>query len=271
MLLRHPADRLSIAYVLVHVGLMAWGAWPLAALSAVLAVGVTNIAHHHAHHVMWRHRLANRATDVVLSALMGIPIFVFPASHIRMHHRRITLGQDATHPSRFGSENHFVGLLAHPFRVLPAVMPDLIAFVRRRARGGLRGVLPLVLQMAAPIGLAVALAAIDPHWWWQSVLIPQLVGLHVLLAANYFQHARTEPTTSLAHSRSFVGGVNRVWFNIGYHTAHHEHPRAHWSELPTAHAELAARIPPELIKRSFIAYIWRDLIVAPIATSRRGR
>ncbi|MEO7404348.1 MAG: fatty acid desaturase, partial [Burkholderiales bacterium] len=184
MLLRHPADRLSIAYVLVHVGLTAWGAWPLVFLSAILAVGVTNIAHHHAHRAMWGHRLANRATDVVLSALMGIPIFVFPASHIRMHHRRITEGRDATHPSRFGSENHFVGLLAHPFRVLPAVLPDLIEFVRQRARGGLRGVLPLALQIAAPIGLAVALATINRDWWWHSVLIPQLIGVHVLLAAN---------------------------------------------------------------------------------------
>ena len=36
--------------------------------------------------------------------------------------------------------------------------------------------------------------------------------------------------------------VNPLLFNIGLHTAHHEHPRAHWSQLPALHGQLRDRL-----------------------------
>jgi fatty acid desaturase len=38
---------------------------------------------------------------------------------------------------------------------------------------------------------------------------------------------------------------NWIRNNFGYHTAHHLHPEAHWSELPALHAQIADRIPAE--------------------------
>src|SRR5256885_16702539 len=35
----------------------------------------------------------------------------------------------------------------------------------------------------------------------------------------------------LNYARNFEGWVNPLLFNIGLHTAHHERPQAHWSEL----------------------------------------
>jgi beta-carotene hydroxylase len=275
MLLRHRADRLSIAYFLAYValvvadGLLApGGLWFITILCAILAVGLTNIAHHHAHRAMWLDRRGNRATDIVLSAVMGVPMFVFPASHIRTHHRGLTRGTDTTHPSRFGDDNHFLGMLAHPFRVLPIVGPDLATYVARGIRRPSTRAL-IIAQLVAPIALAAVLVAFDPYRWAMTVLIPQLVGIHVLLAANYFQHAHTDPTAPFTHSRSFLGTVNRVWFNIGYHAAHHQWPRAHWSELPECHARLASSIPSQMVEQHFLAYIWRTLIVLPLATRRR--
>lgn len=277
MRLRHRADRLAIAYFSAYIALViangqlaSGGLWVVTFASAILAIGLTNIAHHHAHRSMWRHRSANRATDIVLSAVIGVPMFVFPASHIRTHHRGLTRGTDTTHPSRLGTDNHFLGMLAHPLRVLPIVGPDLATFIARGIRRPSTRAL-VIAQIAAPIALAAVLVAIDPYRWAMTVLIPQLIGIHVLLAANYFQHAHTEPTAPFTHSRSFTGAVNYVWFNIGYHAAHHEWPRAHWSELPALHARLAPSIPAHLMEPRFLAYVWRTLIVLPIATGRRIR
>jgi hypothetical protein len=37
---------------------------------------------------------------------------------------------------------------------------------------------------------------------------------------------------------------NRVTFNIGHHTAHHEKPTLHWSLLPARTAQIRERIHP---------------------------
>ena len=59
--LNHSAERFSIGYLVASLALLAvhaWifpnGFWPLTIVSGILAVGVTNIAHNHAHCAMWQ-------------------------------------------------------------------------------------------------------------------------------------------------------------------------------------------------------------------------
>lgn len=271
--MRHPADRSALAYVALHVALMAlnWtagGHWGLAAASAILAVGITCIAHNHAHLPIWRSRRANRLTDVVLSALLGIPVFVFRASHNAVHHRGLARGRDPTSPWRFGDDNHLPGFLAHPFRVLPVVVPHIAGRAGRLVRRRPRAAMVLALQCLAAGAPTLAVLAADPERALVAVLLPQWIGLHMLLGANYLQHAQARGTTASAQSRNFLGQVNAFWFNIGYHTAHHGAPRLHWSLLPARHRAIAATIPPELLQRSLRAYAWRQLVLAPLARRR---
>ena len=58
-----------------------------------------------------------------------------------------------------------------------------------------------------------------------------------------------------AIARNFEGRVNPLLFNIGLHTAHHEHPRAHWSELPRLHAGSRERIDPRMLEPGFLGYV----------------
>jgi len=269
MPLRHPADRRSIACVTLQAGLLAlaWasgGHAALLAVSAVLAVSVTTIAHNHAHVPLWHGRVANRITDVALSAMMGVPMLVFPASHVAMHHRHLRSGRDRTLPARFGPDNHLAGFLAHPFRVLPVVIPDIVRHVRRRLHRCPADRPWIAAQCVAVIGPGAVLGAIDPTLWTSTVLIPQLAGIHMLLGANYLQHAGARPLDPAAHSRSFVGAVNRLWFNIGLHHAHHEHPQAHWSALPALHRAAAPGMDPAMIERSLVTYMLRTLALRPL-------
>lgn len=54
--------------------------------------------------------------------------------------------------------------------------------------------------------------------------------------------------------------MNRWFFNIGYHTAHHLQPRLHWSALPAAHQRIASQIDPRLTERSLLRYALVTLV-----------
>ena len=90
------------------------------------------------------------------------------------------------------------------------------------------------------------LALVDWRRWLLFVLLPQLFGLHFLLATNYLQHAHADGRSSINFARNFEGAVNPLMFNIGLHTAHHLHGKAHWTELPALHARYRSQIDPLL-------------------------
>jgi fatty acid desaturase len=100
------------------------------------------------------------------------------------------------------------------------------------------------------------------------VLAPQLHGLHWLLGANYLQHAGAQPGLgpeassgeNIDYSRNFTGWINLIWFNIGYHTAHHENGRIHWSDLPQQHRSYEHQVPDWLKVNSLAWYFVRVLI-----------
>jgi fatty acid desaturase len=110
----------------------------------------------------------------------------------------------------------------------------------------------------------VGCALADPVKMLLYVLIPQAVGLHFLLASNYLQHAHASEGSRYNHSRNFVGISNLVWFNVGYHTAHHESEHIHWTELPAAHRQIDTHISPSLVERSLVRYFLGTLILGQV-------
>jgi fatty acid desaturase len=92
--------------------------------------------------------------------------------------------------------------------------------------------------------------------------LPQAAALFWLLASNYLQHAHARGDSEFAHSRNFLGGVNQLGFNVGYHSAHHHDPDRHWSELPELHARIAHRIPSRLLEPGLLPYMTRVFVLA---------
>ena len=111
------------------------------------------------------------------------------------------------------------------------------------------------MQYAAVLVFWAVLAAVDWQKWILIVLIPQLFGLHWLLASNYLQHAHADGHSRINFARNFEGLINPLLFNVGLHTAHHLHGRAHWSELPELHRRYRPRIHARLRGESFTWYI----------------
>jgi fatty acid desaturase len=278
MSLRELRDLQSLAYLVVAPALALWQ-WrhgfdgPLYTLMLLLWIGVGVIHHHHAHRPMWRARTLNRATDLWLALLQGHPTYAFAATHNANHHRHRHGPRDwaRTYCFRGGDSNHAWGYLLHPFQAAGALYPHFLAHLARMRRhrpGVWRWAL---LQYALVAAAWLAALAAD----WRGALLylalPQFVALHTLLGANYFQHAHADGCSRWNYARNFTGAVNWLYFNIGFHTAHHEHPREHWSRMPALHCALRAHVHPALEERSFALYLLRVMALGALWPRWRSR
>lgn len=279
--LRHWRDVQSLAYMVALPLIVLWQwqhgwLWWLYAVQLFLTLGIGVIHHNHTHQRMWQGRWANRTTDYALTLLQGHPTFVFWPAHVGNHHRFRHGPQDVarTYRPEFGGDsNHLGGYLLHPLQAACVLYPLFLRWLTRlrvHAPGAFRYCMG---QYALWLSSWVCLLALD----WQKalllVIVPQLHGLHWLLATNYLQHAhadgrplsraqRNTAGTALNYARNFEGWVNPLLFNIGLHTAHHECPQAHWSALTRLHAQhYRQRVHPALNEGGLLPYMGRVFVL----------
>jgi hypothetical protein len=274
--LRNGRDWQSLAYMVALPGLMAWQwvyGWNglLYGLTLFLTLGIGVVHHNHTHRRMWRQRRANRVTDMCLTLLQGHPTFVFFPAHMANHHRHAHGLRDLARTYRYGGgdTNHLAGYLLHPFQAVCSLYPLFWRWLARLKRYRPGAVRYCYAQYVAWLSLWGGLLVIDPVKALVFVILPQLHGLHWLLATNYLQHAHTDGGPDrrprLTYARNFEGWVNPLLFNIGLHTAHHEHGRAHWSELTVLHAACyRPRIDPRLIEAGLLSYMLRVFVLSLI-------
>ena len=291
--LRHWRDLQSLLYMLALPALVAWQwqhgwNWLLYGLTLFLTLGIGVIHHNHTHARMWRGRWANRLTDYWLTLLQGHPTFVFWPAHVANHHRYRHGTKDVARTYRFGGDtNHLWGYLIHPLQagwVLYPVFWHWLGRLRQHWRGAFRYCMGQYLLW---LSSWVLLLVLDWKKALIFVIIPQLHGLHWLLATNYLQHAhadgrphpkgmnkaqRDAAGITLNYARNFEGWVNPLLFNIGLHTAHHECPRAHWSELQVLHQQqYRHRVDPRLNEGGLVQYMARVLVLGMVWPKARSR
>ncbi len=257
-------DAQSLLYILLLPGLVIWQwhggfFWPAYLLVLFLTVGVSAVHHNHIHKRIWRYRWLNRLTDFWITLLQGHPTCVFYPTHNANHHRYQHGERDIARTYRFttpgarGDSNHLLGYLLHPLQATTVLYPHIFVWLKNRFNRQ-RGVFwYCIAQYGAVLLLWTTLPVIDAKKFLLLVLVPQLHGLHWLLATNYLQHAHADGSAySFNFARNFEGLLNPLLFNIGLHTAHHLHPRAHWSELPALHRRYRSRIDPRLNEKSLV-------------------
>ena len=278
MLIR-MADLQSVIYIVAYPSLMAYQwlngiQWTLFALMLILSVGLSVVQHNHTHLRMWKNKPMNRFTDWILSVIQGVPSFVFFPSHIGNHHKHNHGPEDETRTYRFGGHhNHIIGYLLHPIQALSVLVPKMVRHIPKRWKKGDYWPFIETLSIVIVSGLLIS---IDAYLWFVLVALPQLHGVHWLLGSNYLQHAGARPGAGVEagantpddSSRNFTGFVNVIWFNIGYHSAHHGAPRAHWADLPKLHKEHRHRMDDWLVERSLGFYIARTLCLGGLGRQR---
>jgi fatty acid desaturase len=266
-LLAHPADRRTVAYMAAASGVAAaqWSAESfspaLFAASLALAFAVAVMNHNHSHRPLWRAPALNRITDFWFTLFQGHPGFAFEPMHVAFHHRFHNAPGDPTRTDRFRRGNDFAGLLRHPFDFARVAAPIIAAHARRlwdEDRAQLGWVASHYALLLAVDGVALA---VDAPRALYCVLAPQAAALYFLLVSNYLQHAQTAGDSEFDHSRNFTGLINRFFFNVGYHTAHHHFGDLHWSELGRAHARIRDNISASLNEQSFVWYCARVFLL----------
>lgn len=267
-MLLNRRDWQSLAYLLAQPALAAWQwqhgfSWLLYGVMLFLTLGIGVIHHNHTHRRMWRNKRLNRMTDLWLTVLQGHPTFVFYPAHVANHHRYRHGPRDLARTYRFGGDsNHLWGYLIHPAQAIAVLYPHFLHWLGtlyHRQRGAWRYCMTQYLAVLVSWGI---LAVLDWQKWLLFVLLPQLHGLHWLLATNYLQHAHADGSSRVNYARNFEGWLNPLLFNIGLHTAHHEHPRAHWSELSTLHQHYRGQVHPRLLAGGLLPYMFRTYILS---------
>lgn len=277
--LRNQRDWQSLAYMAAAPIAVAW-LWftgfnlLVYGLLLFLTLGIGVIHHNHAHLRMWTGRgarLANRATDYVITLVQGHPTFVFWPAHTGNHHRYRHGRHDVARTYRFGGDtNHLWGYLLHPFQAVWVLFPLFLQWLGRLNRRNPGAWRYCMGQYGIWLGSWGLLLAINPYKALVYVIIPQLHGLHWLLATNYLQHAHADGHACRTagrydYARNFEGLVNPLLFNIGLHTAHHENPRAHWAQLTTLHTtRYRELVRPELNEKGLVPYMWRVFILGAL-------
>jgi fatty acid desaturase len=270
-LLRYTADRRTVVFMIATMAVLViqWNLPAinifLYALCLYLAVAVSVIAHNHNHLPIWRARFLNILTDYWITLFYGFPAFASIPTHNSNHHKFNNRLGDYTITYRFSEANNLVTLLSYPsisgyFQQKP--IRDYLRHLWLSNKG------KFWLAASQYVVLAV-LYAVSLWMNWKNallfIIIPHQVSLFSVLIFNYVQHVHADEESRWNHSRNFTGLLNRMLFNNGYHTIHHEHPGIHWSETPAAQKPIEGNIDPMLIERSFWGYIIRVYILGALA------
>jgi fatty acid desaturase len=236
--------------------------WAVYIVYLFLSVAVTVIAHNHNHIPIWRGKKLNALTDYWLTVFYGFPAFAWIPTHNMNHHALNNRKGDYTITYRLTEHNHLLMLLAYPTISSYHQQKPIRDYLKHQWAKD-RGYFWFCLGQYAILGLWIAAALIVD--WKKALLfvvIPQQVGLFAVLIFNYVQHVHADEESEWNHSRNFLGFLNTLLFNNGYHTVHHEKAGMHWSKAAEAHAKVASKISPALQEPSFWGFIFKSYFVS---------
>lgn len=275
-LLRYKADRLTLVYMaittLAFLAQWVWGFNVIAYFVYLyLSIAVTVIAHNHNHIPIWRNKSLNALTDYWLTIFYGFPAFAWVPTHNMNHHALNNREGDYTLTYRLTENNHLLMLLFYPTMSSYYQQKPIREYLKSQWTKD-RGYFWFCISQYILLALWIAAALIID--WKKAlifVVIPQQVGLFSVLIFNYVQHVHADEESKYNHSRNFIGFLNKMLFNNGYHTVHHEKAGMHWSNAPEAHAKIATLIAPELQERGFWGFIFRSYFLGMFVPRCRTR
>lgn len=205
---------------------------------------------------------------VALSMTFGFPVEAFRPTHNMNHHVHTNLEEDHLDTAQMQYQCHLVNLLLYFPTVYPKIRKLEQDFIVKEARKLSLVFFLFVLEAVAAHGTTLALLCLD---WLKALFLwflPNVMGVAMIIMVNMLQHDGCEhivpsehrgPKMNINPARNFVGPViNFLTCNNGYHTVHHMHSTAHWTQYPDMHRKLVAPyINPELLEPCMARYIWR--------------
>jgi hypothetical protein len=209
----------------------------------VISMAARSIApvhqHCHAHYRVFGSSVLDVAYDAILMLAAGNTTAVWELQHVRGHHRRYLGEGDPAGNHRFGG-----GRMR--FTVLGDAMSAIDAW--RIARGDVPARAKLAAELAFQVAIAALLIARDLGLALAFVIAPWLLLRWAVFWFSYAQHDDVPRRDVYSGSVTHFGWTNRLYLNVGHHTAHHEKPTLHWTKLPARTAQILDRIPTSCLR-----------------------
>ena len=254
---RYQADIPPTLIVLGVLGVQLWAVFSLESLTALFTVaGVLllfsacpgAISHNHHHCNTFRPRWMNRIYEVILFLETGIPPFGWTIHHNLGHHKHYLHPPDD--PSGWQNpDGSTMNRIKYDLYNAARVYPEIIRIGRHRPKLLRRFLTWSTVSLAALGGLI----ALRPLPALIIFVLPMPIMLVGLLDNTFQQHQDLDTRSDYTASRNTTNRLyNLISWNLGYHTAHHLYPSAHWSKLPELHEQIRDRIPDHLVGDSVL-------------------
>ena len=269
MRLKHPSDWRQLFIVAVYLSLLTSMVLVPQCRNVVFLIAacqfsfyVQTVTHNVLHGVLFESKALNRAFRLILSFCGLFPVSSVIPSHNIVHHHFDDDGQpDWTAPEHARFSWNLLNLLHFPNIIGPITFAGINRWATVKGRADYRR--QSMQESIFAFGLTGLLLAYDFWTVLFFVMVPQLWGARWFLRVNIIQHDTCDVDSEMNHSRNF-GGKILNWFsvNAGYHTAHHNKPGLHWTELPASHAkDVAPHMKPELLQSSLVWYLAKTYVL----------
>jgi fatty acid desaturase len=213
----------------------------LAWLASTIARSIAPVHQHcHAHLPVFRQRPLDAAYDVILMLASGNTTAVWELQHVRGHHREyLGRDRDPANNDRFGGGRLRFTILGDAMSIV-----DAWRFGRddRRARGR------LVAQLAIQIGVLALVVRANAALAVAFFIVPWFLLRWAVFWFSYAQHDSVPMHDVYSGSVTHFGWTNRMYLNVGHHTAHHEKPTLHWTRLPARTRQIVDRMPASCLR-----------------------
>ncbi len=211
-----------------------------------LQISAITINHNH-HHLNFLHfRLMNRIFESVLYFQTGTSPYSWTLHHNIGHHK-FYLDQEKD-TSRWKRRNgQKMGRIEYTLCNAMLIYPEIVRVGRAHPKIFRKFVWMFFLNNLVLLTLVV----LAPLKALIIFIVPMLLMIYVLVDTTYAHHVGLETDHHLEASHNRLAWLyNRCTWNLGYHTAHHMRPGAHWTRLPELHQEIENEIPDVLLKDS---------------------
>src|SRR5580692_1398715 len=227
--------------IALWVGGKSWIVWVPCAyvIGATADHALWALIHDCAHNLVFRSRTANRMVAILANVPLVVPGATSFAKYHLLHHRNMgDLELDAGIPGP--TESRVVGRsrVAKAAWVAGTILIQGIVRPRRLTRVRLFDgwtVVNIIAQLGCMALLAIWAGGAPFKYLVTSTVFA--IGLHPLGARWIQEHFALVPGQE---TYSYYGPLNKLSFNVGYHTEHHDLVTIPWSRLPQVR-----RIAPE--------------------------
>lgn len=200
--------------------------------------------HHHQHTRTFHSTVMNRLLETSFAFHTGVTANLWVLHHVLGHHHNF-LDQQKDESRWQRKDGSTMGLLEYSVSVAAT------AYWRGYQVGKCYPkVQKVFLWHTAMVFTFVAAALIyKPVAGIFIFVLPMICSLLFTAAVTYEHHVGLETQNEFEASYNVMNPLyNKLFGNLGYHTAHHHKQGVHWSELPALHDKIKHRIPGHLYR-----------------------